>query len=53
MKTMTLTALVAFLVAIPVALMRKRIHLTGVNRTDGAFSPDDETLRYAIDDFLT
>ena len=50
---MTLTALVAFLVAIPVALMKKRIHLAEVIRTDGTFLPDDETLRYSIDDFLT
>ena len=53
MKTMTWTALVALLLAVPLVLKNKKTQPDGLNKTDDGLSLADENLRYAIDDFLT
>ena len=53
MKTMTFTAVLAVLVAIPLILKKKRPQLVPLESgTDGG-TMTDEARRYAIDDFLT
>lgn len=53
MKTMTLTAVMALLVALPFMIRRKRLELVVAGSKDMSLTIMDETRRYAIDDFLT
>lgn len=53
MKAMTITALMALLVAIPFIVRKKAHHAGTANRTECSAIVTDRDLRYAIDDFLT
>ena len=53
MKPMTLTALMALLVAIPLILKKKRPTPVKIDNLGNETAPSDENERYAIDDFLS
>ncbi len=53
MKAMTLTAVMALLVAIPFIIGKKRLQPIQVNGENAGTELTDENLRYDIDDFLT
>jgi|GEM_PF-4670425 hypothetical protein len=53
MKTMTITALMALLVAIPFIVRKKAPQAATASHSDSSAVMTDEDLRYAIDDFLT
>ena len=53
MKTMTLTAVLAVLVAIPLILKKKRHQLALLESDTDGETVADEARRYSIDDFLT
>ena len=53
MKTITFTAVMAVLVAIPFILRKKRSQLVPFEPENDCSARTDEALRYAIDEFLT
>ena len=53
MKTATITAVMALLVAIPLILKKKRLTPLEIDNLGNETAPSDENERYAIDDFLT
>jgi len=53
MKTITFTAVMAVLVAIPFILRKKRPQLIPFQPETDCGTSTDEVLRYAIDEFLT
>lgn len=53
MKTVTLTAVMALLVAISLILKKKRLTSVKIDNLGNEAVPSDENERYAIDDFLT
>ena len=53
MKTVTLTAVMALLVTIPILLKRARVQPVDTNGETSETAPSDENQRYAIDEFMT
>ncbi len=53
MKTMTITAVMALLVAIPLILAKKRIQLIRTVNSKGETAPVNDNQRYDIEEFLT
>jgi len=53
MKTITFTAVMAVLVVVPFILRKKRPQLIPFEPQTEGGKMTDESLRYAIDDFLT
>ena len=53
MKTVTLTALMALIVAIPVLLNKKKLVPIKIDSSKNEAASSDENRRYSIDDFIT
>ena len=53
MKTMTITAVMALLVVVPLVLKKKRLTPVKTDNLGNEATSSDENERYAIDDFLT